>query len=104
MISYSDKPVMNLPAIDDLVGAWECQGGIRGAKAGTGNEVKPGDLILRSNRVYITQNFPESDPLRMTEKSGRWTLVDPSMTPSGMCSVVFCRAGWHFFIVTPSRR
>ena len=87
ILSPSDEPVMNLPAVEDLAGEWECQGGLRGAKVAIGNGMKPGNLILRSNRICIAQNFPEPHPLRLIEKSGPWDLLDPTRTPSGVCSV-----------------
>lgn len=87
MSSCGDEPVMKTPVINDLVGVWECQGFSKREKNKVGNEMNPGNLILQSNRTYIAQKFPVSDPLRMIEKNGRWDLLDPSITPSGVCSV-----------------
>ncbi len=78
---------MKPPTINDLVGIWECQGFLKPIKNADGDEVSPGDLILKSNKGFSVRNFPVSEPLRMIEKVGRWDLLDPSITPHGVYSV-----------------
>ncbi len=95
MPSCSDEPVMTLPAVEDLDGVWECQGFSKQTKVAMGNEIKPGNLVLRRDGAYRVQNCPVSDPLRMIEKSGRWDLLDPTITPSGVSSVELNGTFYH---------
>ncbi len=87
LASCGDDAVMTLPSIEKLEGVWESQGFSKKAQAAIGRDVKPGNLVLQRSGSYNVQNFPVAEPLRMIEKSGQWELLDPTITPSGMCSV-----------------
>lgn len=87
LASCGDEAVMTLPSMEKLEGVWESQGFSKREQATFGREARPSHLVLRRHGAYSVEKFPVAEPLRMIEKSGRWELLDPSMTPSGMCSV-----------------
>lgn len=85
--SCSDEPVMSLPRLEDLAGEWECEELPRRTEAAIGKASVLGKLVLNRGGSYSVKNFPVADPMRLIDASGQWTLLDPTMTPSGVCSI-----------------
>lgn len=87
LASCEDKPVMSLPRVEDLAGNWECKELPKRTQAAIGMASKLGPLVLERGGRYSVTKFPLSDPLRLADRKGQWSLLDPTMTPSGACSV-----------------
>lgn len=87
LVSCGDKPVMTLPDREALVGTWECQPYPKRTQQALGKASALGQLVLDQDGSYTATNFPMKHPLRLYESRGHWELLDPTITPSGVCSI-----------------
>ena len=93
------------PAPNEIVGVWECKEFPAGFLREVGNAVgtRVSQIVIRDDGTCTASKFPQRTPYRFIDAAtSSWTLIDPSMTPSGVWSVEFdgnflqCRrAGKH---------
>jgi len=76
---------MTLPNKEELIGTWECQPLPRRTLQALGKA--PSELRLNRGGSFYAERFPKSDPMRLVETGGPWVLLDPTITPSGSCSI-----------------
>ncbi len=82
------KPTVDRPDRTEMVGVWECSEYPAGfaSEAGTRMSV----ITIRDDGTCSASNFPQRSPYRfINATNSTWTLIDPSMTPSGSWSIEF---------------
>jgi hypothetical protein len=85
LVSCGDEPLMTLPNKEDLIGTWECQPLPKRTLQALGKA--PSSLRLNRGGSFYAERFPMTEPLRLEETGGPWVLRDPTITPSGSCSI-----------------
>jgi hypothetical protein len=85
LVSCGDEPLMTLPDKEDLIGTWECQPLPKRTLQALGRA--PSSLRLNRGGSFYAERFPMTEPLRLEETGGPWVLRDPTITPSGSCSI-----------------
>jgi hypothetical protein len=76
---------MTMPNKEELIGTWECEPLPKRTLEALGKA--PSQLKLNRGGSFHAEIFPMSEPMRLVEKGGPWELLDPTMTPSGSCSI-----------------
>ena len=88
MLSSCGRPETIEPKITDLVGKWKCETLPHEFLKSAGvSSVAVSNIIFNADGTYIASSFPQSSPHRLQDTSGKWVIVDPSMTPSGKWSI-----------------
>ncbi|MFN0075873.1 MAG: hypothetical protein ACKVY0_05310 [Prosthecobacter sp.] len=88
VLASCDDALNSKPANSELLGLWTCKQLPAKFLKNIGSPASVVSSIqLNGDGSFTAQSIAKRSPDRLTDLQGKWSIVDPSMTPSGKWSV-----------------